>query len=911
MGYPGTTIYTNPADGTYSITLVDGVTYALTVTPWVSGYTPGAASVGPLAADVTQDFALSVTAACNAPGYALTGGFAEHFESWPPPGWTIVDNAGGLVWNLDSAYGDGNYTGGAGHAADVNSDANSGVPYDTELRTPSLNFTTFTGTTLTYQLNFQRYSGIDYLDVDISTNGGSSWTNLRHFTSNQGTLYSTPGVTDSIDLSSYAAQTNVILRWRYYTADTAPWDWYAQIDDVAIGTPACNAPAGGGLIYGNVYDANTMAALSGATVSNSTTGGTATTAVTPDPNVDDGFYCMYGAEGANAMSATKTLYGTDSQSATVPHFGVVQRDFQLGTGHLTATPASLSWTTAPGGTGGTTVTLNNIGGVDATFTVKEMNGHIAKPSNNLFALSGLSRLVPKHRIPTAPASLEQEKKGQRRAEGADTARTTDSPAPVGTPGSYVLRPKGKELLAPSILAYVDEWQHTWPNTYPEQALTRLGFGATIYHDGDYAGFEAALAGGPWDLVIWQGENYVVPSTTLTALLNYVQGGGKLACTYWQQLTVPSDPLWAAMGFQYSSNDTAGAPAYWWDPGHPIFNSPESAPEWLLRLARSGTSQGTYIEPLANGIALGGYTTTPAPNQACLVLRDDGKTIYKAIRDLSSDADADTDGVPDAVELWENIISGLINGFDVPWLDENPKTGTVTAGNSVDVDVTYDATGLAPGIYEATVSFTNDTPYGPLNVPVTLTVVEPVVPVATASVASGTAPLAVAFTGTATGGIGTYSYDWDFGDGSPHSTAQNPSHTYNIGGSFTVTLTVTASVMGSGVDNHLVIAVTPPAIPVVNNFYDDLPRNLEQACFNRLTGAYVWTVLTGVHAGTVFTGTASVFNGGAKFTNKPADPNKFSVVYDPVRHKASGWLISGGVYYPLADSNTTNNPAGCY
>jgi hypothetical protein len=48
MGYPGTTIYTNPADGTYSITLVDGVTYSFTVTPWVAGYTPGTASVGPL-----------------------------------------------------------------------------------------------------------------------------------------------------------------------------------------------------------------------------------------------------------------------------------------------------------------------------------------------------------------------------------------------------------------------------------------------------------------------------------------------------------------------------------------------------------------------------------------------------------------------------------------------------------------------------------------------------------------------------------------------------------------------------------------------------------------------------------------------------------------------------------------------
>lgn len=45
-------------------------------------------------------------------------------------------------------------------------------------------------------------------------------------------------------------------------------------------------------------------------------------------------------------------------------------------------------------------------------------------------------------------------------------------------------------------------------------------------------------------------------------------------------------------------------------------------------------------------------------------------------------------------------------------------------------------------------------------------------------------------GSATGGVPKYSYEWNFGDGSPHSYKQNPKHTYHEVDNFTVTLTVT-------------------------------------------------------------------------------------------------------------------------
>jgi len=49
---------------------------------------------------------------------------------------------------------------------------------------------------------------------------------------------------------------------------------------------------------------------------------------------------------------------------------------------------------------------------------------------------------------------------------------------------------------------------------------------------------------------------------------------------------------------------------------------------------------------------------------------------------------------------------------------------------------------------------------------------------------------VQFTDATSGGMPPYAYEWNFGDGSPTSTDQNPTHTYATAGTYTVTLKVT-------------------------------------------------------------------------------------------------------------------------
>jgi PKD repeat protein len=69
---------------------------------------------------------------------------------------------------------------------------------------------------------------------------------------------------------------------------------------------------------------------------------------------------------------------------------------------------------------------------------------------------------------------------------------------------------------------------------------------------------------------------------------------------------------------------------------------------------------------------------------------------------------------------------------------------------------------------------------------------PPVPHMTATPTSGKAPLTVSFgsAGTTDPDGTVAAYDWDFGDGSPHSSSTSPTHRYDTVGTFTARLTVT-------------------------------------------------------------------------------------------------------------------------
>jgi len=79
--------------------------------------------------------------------------------------------------------------------------------------------------------------------------------------------------------------------------------------------------------------------------------------------------------------------------------------------------------------------------------------------------------------------------------------------------------------------------------------------------------------------------------------------------------------------------------------------------------------------------------------------------------------------------------------------------------------------------------------------------------------SGTVNLIVVFTDLSMGN--PTSWNWDFGDGSPPSFVQNPTHVYTSIGIFTVTLIATKGLFSSTETKLGYIIVTPPPLPGTN------------------------------------------------------------------------------------------------
>ncbi|HEX2061442.1 MAG TPA: immune inhibitor A domain-containing protein [Thermoanaerobaculia bacterium] len=131
-----------------------------------------------------------------------------------------------------------------------------------------------TGATLTMRLAFNLETNWDYAYVSVSTNGGTSWTNLAStgLTTNtnannrnlgNGITGSTAGAwrDASFNLTAYAGQT-VLLRIRYVT-DPATFFWGIAVDDIAIGTFADDAES-----TPNGWTLNKFVSSSGKTITN-------------------------------------------------------------------------------------------------------------------------------------------------------------------------------------------------------------------------------------------------------------------------------------------------------------------------------------------------------------------------------------------------------------------------------------------------------------------------------------------------------------------------------------------------------------------------------------------------------------------------------------------------------------------
>jgi PKD repeat protein len=123
--------------------------------------------------------------------------------------------------------------------------------------------------------------------------------------------------------------------------------------------------------------------------------------------------------------------------------------------------------------------------------------------------------------------------------------------------------------------------------------------------------------------------------------------------------------------------------------------------------------------------------------------------------------------------------------DVPWLTEVPTNGILAPDLCEVVEVTFDATGVTPGQHLADLIITSNDPLTPqVTLPATLTVGAPAEILDVAYDVDG---LTVAFDALVAGDE-PLTYAWDLGDGNT-SDLEDPVHTYDQAGCYTVTLDV--------------------------------------------------------------------------------------------------------------------------
>ncbi len=709
---PNNSVWTDPVTGEYSVMLAEGITYTLKVQAWTDGYSEMTRTVGVLARDVTESFALQADLyACSAPGYTLrvTELFSDSFEAavngtFPAGGWAQVGVG-------DSPRED--------WRAPV-----SGIEPSATPRTGN-RFASFTGY---YDLGDARLwrseGGLDFtgitspraefwffhsymwqrcgdLQFQISTDAGVTWHDM-------GKPFAMQAVDGwrrhQFDLKAYAGIADVRLGVLGMSDGCN-----LHVDDVRVLDAVCESPPAGGLLVGNVYDENYPGvALNGASVTNAN-GAAVIAAATPgDAAVGDGFYTLFAPAGAQSFAAGWAMrhYMTDTAHLTMAAGAVAPHDFSLPAGLLQSGSVGIATTAPLGQRAMSQVSLSNMGHGPVAFKLFDM----LEDFSPRLSVSGHGEWL------------------SRAAEGV-SMRTADGETRVAYPSAYRWTPDVPN--AANVLIYADESYHPAPNTLLDQALQSLGIAYTAHYDGDFAAFASDLVrGGPWDLVVFQNSRYYFDRMAFPEMLAYVQNGGALAAeTVLMSRVDTTDPLYGEMGVAYV-DFYASEPIRWWDPSHRLFTVPDEVPEMFERNCPVGWNCGSYMTAKAGvATAMAGYADTPSSKKAALVLRNDGRTLFKGFNNISSlrDVDADGDGLLDDLELWRNMVYGLLHGWEneAAWLTETPSAGNVPALTNTYVTLSFDASAVdQPGEYHTTLLVRNDTPYGDWHIPVTMTVTPP-------------------------------------------------------------------------------------------------------------------------------------------------------------------------------------------
>ncbi|MEV1332142.1 S8 family serine peptidase [Micromonospora costi] len=781
VGPSGLSDYTTPTNGRYSLTLPAGATYSLKVESQYPGYETVTKEVVVASRNVTANVAVPTKAdSCSlAPGYTYgSDGEYETFDGdTVPSGWSVVDHAGtGQVWTFTDDGNRGNLTGGTGGFAMVDSDHyGSGGRQDTSLVSPVVDLTAVTAPVIRFNQDFN-WLGPDRADVDLSIDGGATWTNvLRQSTDALG-----PRVTE-IPIPQAAGQAQVQVRFHYYEAS---YEWWWEVDNVLIGSTVTCEPVNGGLVLGHVRDKNTSGYVNGATVTSvDRPAEKATTVATPDdPGLADGFYWMFSSlTGTHKFTAAAGNYVSLRKNIDVQADWATAANFQLAAGRLSVTPTALTGTAQmPSGKVSKTFTVTNTGGapVDVAFGERDAGFELLRADGSRVSRQQVlgSSGAPEQRLQAATsfAAKASDKSSQAApaAVGPQAAPWTDiTDYPANVMDNRVVNLDGKvysigggDGTASTTKNYVyDPVAQTWGQIadLPEarNAMTVGVVGGKIIATGGWA------AAGP-DGTTWSydpgantwtevADNPAPRSAAGQAVVDgklYAVGGCTTSgCTPMSNSVVRYDPgsdSWETLpnypksvafascggidGRVYCTGGNDGAASqkasYVFDPGanawSPIADAP--ADNWASSFAVAsgkllvvGGSQGGAITNagFAYDPATDSWSTLPNANTA----RYRGGAacgFYKV-----GGSSGGFSSTPDS-EVLPGFEGCAEAAADVSWMTIDKSEVTLAPGEKVTVTVGMTANVDQPGTYSGEVTIKENTPYTVAPVAVTMKVQAP-------------------------------------------------------------------------------------------------------------------------------------------------------------------------------------------
>jgi Carboxypeptidase regulatory-like domain/Kelch motif len=776
-GDPASPFFTDPVSGHYSISLPANASYDLTYTSQLPGYKVVSETLAVGGTDMTHDVQLPVTPDCTAPGYTQDTSLSEGFEgTFPPQGWTVQDNVGeGHVWRQDDPEGRPNATGGTGHFADINSDFyGPSDSQDTSLVSPALDLSTASAPYLTFHNNYVAFSPYPQTgDVDVSTDGGTTWTNVWHHG-----MDGVPGPDlETVQIPQAANQSNVKVRYHF----TSTFGFWWMIDDVTVHNSANCVKIPGGLVEGNVSDLTTGNALNGAKVTSDDkpTENTKTFATPDDPNNPDGFYWLFSSlTGSHPFTATASQHSPDTETVNVAGDGTVRQDFKLGSGHLVISPTSISSTQVLGSTATKTLSFHNDGTGSAHVKLGEAGGSFTILQAQGAQLDNI-KLPEDHPASTAFLGNNPHGDAPRVDAGApkDPSWATIANYPTAIMDNSADYSNGKEYSFGGIDSsfsitnkgfVYDPTANAWtPTANMGNAREKPGVAAVngkLYVTGGWNSSGTPIAatevydpaGNSWSTVSPNPSPTAAPGVAVAnGKIYFVGGCADSACTPSNKVEVydPASDSWSSAANYPSGDSWEGCggingkvycvggvngsstlkAGYVYDPSSDSWSSIADLPIDLWGMVAGGPNGLLVVSSgVTNGfntITNQGFAYTPSTDSWTAIANAQfpryraggGCGFYK----IGGSSGGFTP-TPDSESLGPGL--DQCGTTDVPWLSESPTEFDVPVGATVNVTVTLKATTdakvLQPGTYSAQILVNADTPQTINPIGVTMNVTPP-------------------------------------------------------------------------------------------------------------------------------------------------------------------------------------------